>query len=52
MPLSASWMIGTLEALYWMMNGGTAPGGIRRRIVCDTAVTCASAASTFTLGWK
>src|SRR3989442_4844178 len=35
-----------------MMNGGTAAGGIRRRIVCDTAVTWASAPSTFTLGWK
>src|SRR6059036_2865764 len=45
-------MIGTLDALYWMMNGGTAPGGMRRRIVCDTAVTWASAPSTFTLGWK
>jgi len=45
-------MIGTLEALYWRMNGGTAPGGILLRIVCDTAVTWASAASTFTLGWK
>ena len=45
-------MIGTLEALYWRMKGGTAPGGIRRRMVCDTAVTWASAPSTFTFGWK
>lgn len=45
-------MTGTLAALYCRMKGGTAPGGMTRRMVCDTAVTWASAASTFTLGWK
>jgi hypothetical protein len=34
------------------MNGGCVPGGMRRRMVCDTAVTCAIAASMRTLGWK
>jgi hypothetical protein len=45
-------MTGTLEALYWMISGGVAPGGMTRRIVWDTAVTWARAASTFTFGWK
>ena len=36
-------MIGTLVALYRMISGGIAPGGIRRTAVCATAVICAIA---------
>jgi hypothetical protein len=35
-----------------MMSGGCVPGGMRRRIVCDTAVTCAMAPSMLVPGWK
>src|SRR5216683_3040212 len=35
-----------------MMNGGCVPGGIRRKIVCETAVTWAIAESMRTFGWK
>jgi hypothetical protein len=39
--VSASWMIGTLDALYARMNGGVVPGGICRSKACDTPVICA-----------
>jgi hypothetical protein len=35
-----------------MTRGGVVPGGIDRRTVCATAVIWATAASTFTRGWK
>src|SRR5580698_591622 len=38
--------MGTDEALYWMINGGCMPGGIRRKTVWAEAVICATAAST------
>ena len=47
-----SWRIGTLEASYLMMLGGVVPGGNGRSSVCAMAVNCASATSTFALGWK
>src|SRR5687768_9133721 len=34
------------------MNGGLVPGGIRRRIVCATPVTCAVADAISTSGWN
>ena len=45
-------MIGTLEGLDWTMIGGTVPAGIRRKIVCEMAVTWESARSMFTPGWN
>jgi hypothetical protein len=39
--VSASWMIGTVEALYARTNGGLAPGGAKRSWVYDTPVICA-----------
>jgi len=35
-----------------MMNGGVAPGGAMRSIVCEIAVTSAVAAAMFAPGWK
>ena len=49
---SPNWRMGTLEASYLMMLGGSVPGGNARRSVWDTAVICARATSTFALGWK
>jgi hypothetical protein len=49
---TASCRIGTLEALYRMMNGGVVPGGICRIAACEIAVTCAVAASIFAFFWK
>ena len=43
---SASIMIGTLVALYCMISGGTAPGGIWRTAVCAIAVVWAIACAT------
>ena len=34
--------IGTVEALYWMTSGGVVPGGSCFRMVCETAVICAT----------
>ena len=42
-PESASWSIGTVEALYVMMSGGVVPGGICRSTVCAMAVICETA---------
>ena len=47
-----SWMNGPLEGLDWTMIGGTVPAGIRRKIVCEMAVTWESARSMFTPGWN
>src|SRR6266403_3610193 len=49
---SASWMIGTVEALYARMNGGLVAGGANRSCVCDTPVICAYDSSSLTVGWK
>src|SRR6267143_7146347 len=42
--------IETVDALYWMISGGVAPGGSCFKIVCDTAVNCATAVEGFTVG--
>src|SRR5438270_3283882 len=42
--------IETVDALYWMMSGGVVPGGNCLKIVCDTAVNCATAVEGFTVG--
>src|SRR3569832_2550395 len=44
-------MMGTLEALYWMISGGVVPGGSCRSCVWAMAVTCATALAMFTFGW-
>ena len=44
--------MGTVEASYLMMLGGEVPGGKMRSMLCERAVTCASASSTLALGWK
>lgn len=49
---SASISTGVLDGLLRTTRGGDVPGGIRRRIVCDTAVTWPSARSRQTDGWK
>jgi hypothetical protein len=48
----ASCITGRLEAEYWMMRGGVAPGGSCRRSVCAIATTWASAVWMLALGWK
>src|ERR1700680_1203705 len=40
----------TVDALYWMISGGVAPGGSCFKMVCDTAVNCATAVEGFTVG--
>ncbi len=49
---SAICRIGTLDALNWTICGGVCPGGMRRMMVCEVAVTSANAWSIRTLGWK
>ncbi len=44
--------MGTLDASKDTTFGGKVPGGRGRRMVCDKAVICAIASSTFTVGWK
>src|ERR1700677_2206826 len=51
-PERPSWSTGTLEALYWMTDGGVVPGGRERNCTWLMAVTWATASPTFTLGWK
>ena len=51
-PERPSCSTGTLEALYWMMNGGVEPGGRERNCTWLIAVTWAIAWPIFTLGWK
>ncbi len=51
-PLNPSCSTGTLDALYWMMNGGVDPGGRLRSCTWQIAVTCDTASPTFTCGWK
>ncbi len=53
LPLDkASWMIGTLAALYLRISGGCVPGGICLRDCWPKAVTCAMARLMSTPGWK
>ncbi len=51
-PESPNCSTGTLEALYWMMNGGVEPGGRLRNCTWQIAVTWATALPMFTCGWK
>ena len=44
--------MGTLDGLVRTMSGGVVPGGMRRRIVCETPVTWDIAVLMFTLGWN
>src|SRR6267143_6036906 len=48
--LIANCRIETVDALYWMISGGVAPGGSCFKMVCDTAVNCATAVEGFTVG--
>src|SRR6266403_3962942 len=48
--LIANCRIETVDALYWMMSGGVVPGGNCLKMVCDTAVNCATAVEGFTVG--
>ena len=48
----SNWMIGTLDASYCRISGGIVPGGMRRRMVCEMAVDCATALAMSTPGWK
>ncbi len=50
--LTLIWMIGTLEALYWMINGGVIPGGRGRRTVWLIDVIWATAEGMLAFGWK
>ena len=50
--VSASWMIGTDDALYDTTSGGVDPGGVVFSTVCEMAVICATAISGLTVGWK
>jgi hypothetical protein len=45
-------MIGTLVALYCMISGGVAPGGICRTADCAIAVVCAIACATSAPGYR
>ena len=49
---SATCMIGTLDGSYARMIGGVVPTGIRFSTVWEVAVTCATAWSMRTVGWK
>jgi len=49
---SPNWRMGTLAASYFRMFAGNMPGGIWRSDVFIVAVTCATAISTLTFGWK
>ncbi len=51
-PESASWRIGTLEALKLMISGGPIPGGYWRSTVCEIAVIWALAVSSRAFGWR
>src|SRR4051812_28027135 len=48
----ASWMMGTVEALYARMNGGFVPGGTWRKVVCEMPVICAYDSTSSAPGWK
>ena len=52
LPASASWMIGTVEALKFRISGGVMLGGICFSTVCEIAVTCALAVRMSVPGWK
>ena len=49
---SPSCRMGTLDASYFKMLGGVVPGGKIFSRVCEMAVICESATSTFAFGWK
>ncbi len=51
-PASASWMIGTVEALKFRISGGVMLGGICFSTVCEIAVTWALATLMLVPGWK
>jgi hypothetical protein len=51
-PDSASWRIGTLDALKLRMRGGVVPGGYERITVCEIAVIWALAVSSRAPGWR
>ncbi len=51
-PESPNCSTGTLEALYWMMNGGNVPGGSERSCTWLIDTIWATASAMFTLGWK
>ena len=44
--------MGTLAASYFSTLAGNIPGGIWRSAACMVAVTCATAISILTFGWK
>ena len=44
--------MGTLDASYLRTLAGNMPVGMLRSAVCMVAVTCATAMSILTLGWK
>src|SRR5438477_7691846 len=48
--LIPNWRMDTVDALYWMISGGVVPCGSCLKIVCDTAVNCATAVEGFTVG--
>ncbi len=50
--LSANWITGTADAEKRITTGGWMPGGSCARIELVDAVTCDSARSMLTLGWK
>ena len=50
--LRLSCRMGTDEASYFITFGGIVPGGRMRSSVWQIAVTCATAMSILTLGWK
>src|SRR5665213_381037 len=49
---SANCITGMLDAEYWMMSGGVAPGGRFFTWVCAMATTWAMAVWMLALGWK
>ncbi len=50
--LKAYCKMGTVDAEYLMISGGSWPGGMRRSTVCAMAVSWDTPASTEALGWK
>ena len=44
--------MGTVDALYVMINGGCVPAGKNRNCVCEIAVIWAIAFSMLAPGWK
>ena len=46
-PLIPNCRMETVDALYWMISGGVVPDGSCLKIVCETAVNCATAVEGF-----